>query len=204
MSERGLTPAGLDPESLVDARQGRRWCLFVDRDGVLNRRIVGDYVRSRDQFEPLPGALDALAHLTRWAPHVVVVTNQRGIATGAMSQAAVDDVHAYLAESLAERSSRVDAVLVCPHATEPTCSCRKPEPGAMLGWLASHPDVDPALSIMIGDQGSDVEAGRRLARSVGGCTTIAIGVDDHGADLRYSSLPDFHDALAPFLERSPR
>lgn len=191
-------------EQLVAERRGARWCLFVDRDGVVNRRVVGGYVRSVAEFEPLPGALDALAVLRRWAPSVVVVTNQQGIATGHMTRAAVDAVHRHLSDELAARSAPLDAVVVCAHRVSDACPCRKPAPGLLDAWIDDHPDVDPGLSIMVGDQPSDVEAGRRAMAGHGGCRTIGIGPDVDDADLLFPSLTALADALLPHLERSPR
>lgn len=70
---------------MVAERAGHQWCLFLDRDGVINRQVVGDYVRNWRQFEWLPGAARALKKLRAWAPYIVVVTNQQGVGAGLMS-----------------------------------------------------------------------------------------------------------------------
>lgn len=186
-------------ERVVADRSGREWCLFLDRDGVVNRRVEGDYVRSWQQFSFLPGALDALAVLARWAPHVVVVTNQQGVAKGLMTEADLDDVHARMTAAVAAAGGRIDAVLACPHASSAGCPCRKPAPGLAASWLADRPPVDGALSVMVGDSPSDVEMARRLGAVTGGCTSVAVSLPGSEADLGRASLVDLAVDLVPLL-----
>ncbi|MDR6573153.1 D-glycero-D-manno-heptose 1,7-bisphosphate phosphatase [Curtobacterium sp. 320] len=171
------------------------WPLFLDRDGVVNRRIVGDYVRSVEEFEFLPGALDALVSLASWAPRIVIVTNQQGVGRGIMSARAVDEVHAEMTARVAAAGGRIDDVLVCPHLAG-TCRCRKPLPGMPLGWLADHPEVDPSRSVMVGDSDSDIAMGRALACHTGGCRTVRIGDEDPAAAQSFPSLAAFAASIA--------
>ncbi len=171
------------------------WSLFLDRDGVVNRRIVGDYVRGLDDFEFLPGVLGALAALARWAPRIVVVTNQQGIARGLMTAESVDAVHASMLARVTSAGGRIDDVLVCPHLAG-SCRCRKPLPGLALDWLDAHPEVDPARSVMIGDSDSDIAMGRALANHTGGCRTVRIGSEDLSADQSFPSLAAFAASIA--------
>lgn len=151
--------------------------IFLDRDGVLNRRIIDDYVTCRAEFELLSGVPQALRALQDAGYRLVVVTNQRGIAVGRMSRAAVDDVHHYLNEQLAAAGTAVDAFYVCPHDRHVGCPCRKPAPGLLD---MAHQDQAAAWdrSYLIGDSDSDIAAGR--ARGV---TTIKVaGRGDGSAD----------------------
>ena len=169
---------------IVAERLGCQWCLFLDRDGVINRRVVGDYVRNWQQFEWLPGAFPALKLLRGWAPRLVVVTNQQCIGKGLVEAGEVAVIHDTIQRELAVVGVKVDEIQVCPHLESARCSCRKPKPGLALDWLEEHPDIDPSLSIMIGDSGSDLQLAGNLAAVVGGCASIQIG----GADLR--EVPD--------------
>lgn len=166
------------------------WPLFVDRDGVVNRRIVGDYVRDVDQFEFLPGALAALVSLAAWAPRIVIVTNQQGIGRGLMTNADVDAVHAAMIAEVEAAGGRIDGVLVCPHLAG-RCRCRKPLPGMALRWLRDHPRVDPSRSVVVGDSDSDIAMGVALSRITGGCRTVRIGADDPHASASFPSLAAF-------------
>ena len=184
-------------QRIVAERTGREWCLFLDRDGVINRQVVGDYVRSWRHFEWLPGAAFAVKKLREWAPHVVVVTNQQGIGKGLMSADDVASIHQHLLDGLAPDRSAVEAFQVCPHLESVNCACRKPRPGLVLDWLGEHPDSEPSLSIMVGDSLGDLELARNVAAVVGGCASIHIAeAGSRGiADASFESLWDFAAAV---------
>ncbi|MCB0022886.1 MAG: D-glycero-beta-D-manno-heptose 1,7-bisphosphate 7-phosphatase [Caldilinea sp.] len=105
--------------------------IFVDRDGTINVER-SDYVKSLDEFEYLPGAVEALARLGQLNIPVIIVTNQSAIGRGIASAARIDEIHAALAARVYEAGGRLDAVYVCPHHPEARCSCRKPKPGMLL------------------------------------------------------------------------
>ena len=183
---------------LVVGRVGREWCLFLDRDGVLNRQIVGDYVRTWRDFEWLPRAPLALQKLVGWAPHLVVITNQQGIGKGLMSARDVAEIHDRLRTELAAHGASIDAFQVCPHLESAGCTCRKPGVGLVLDWLAQHPASEPGLSIVVGDSQSDLELAHNVFTAFGGCASIHIGKRSDrvsGADASFDSLWDFAVAV---------
>jgi D-glycero-D-manno-heptose 1,7-bisphosphate phosphatase len=102
--------------------------LILDRDGTLNRSRE-DYVASPDEWEALPGALEAVARLNQGGWRVVLATNQSGIGRGLFDMASLNAIHAKMHRKLAAAGARVDAVFFCPHAPDEACSCRKPQPG---------------------------------------------------------------------------
>lgn len=188
-------------EEIVAAREGRSWCLFVDRDGVINTRIMGGYVRTWDEFHFEPGALDALRVFARWAPRIVIVTNQQGIGKGLMSETDLRAVHRRMREEVSASGGRIDDIRFCPHLDADGCSCRKPAPGMAVGYLEENPDVEGSLSVMVGDTASDVEMGRRLARYAGGGATVRIfAATDPAADLTSPSLAAFATEVARALD----
>ena len=184
-------------QQIVAERAGREWCLFLDRDGVINRQVVGDYVRSRQHFEWLPGAALAVKKLREWAPHIVVVTNQQGIGKGLMSADDVALIHQHLQDGLAPDRLAIEAFQVCPHLESANCRCRKPMPGLVLDWLGEHPASEPYLSIMVGDSLGDLQLARNVAAVVGGCASIHIGEARlrGTADASFGSLWDFAAAV---------
>lgn len=185
---------------IVEHRAGKSWCLFLDRDGVINTRILDGYVRSWAEFDFVPGALGALGTLARWAPHVVVVTNQQGVGKGLMSPVDLTDIHDRMRRAVAEAGGRIDAIQSCPHLAGDECDCRKPNPRMAQAYLDAHPEIDPSLSVMVGDTESDMEMGRRLARITGGCVNVRIdGREDPLSDATYGSLTDFAAAVGVFL-----
>jgi len=137
---------------------------FLDRDGTINVKAPqGEYVRSVAEFRYLPGAQDAIRMLDDAGWRVVVVTNQRGIALGRMTDEAVDEIHRRL------RELPVAAVYVCPHE-KGACDCRKPGTGLFLQAQRDFPEIEFARSVVIGDAPSDIAAGEAL-----GCRTILVG-----------------------------
>jgi len=139
-----------------------RAAAFFDRDGVINvAPPAGEYVRRWSEFQLIPAAVDWIRLLNALDLLVVVVTNQRGVARGLMSAAALEEIHGNMRALLAEHGARVDDVLCCPHE-ENTCTCRKPRPGLVLD-AARRWNIDLERSVMIGD--TDVD--RALAERCG-------------------------------------
>jgi len=194
------TPSSLltDLGAVVARREGTEWCLFVDRDGVVNRRIEHDYVRSWTHFEPLPGVDHALRLLAAWAPHVVVVTNQQGIGKGLMTEQDVEEIHARFSRT--PGGSVIEEFLVCPHLESSGCACRKPGTGLAKDWLAHHADCDPSLSMVVGDAETDMEMAVRLAAETGGADAVKIGPATTLTTLRFDSLVDFALAVEQVRE----
>ncbi|MBX3611236.1 MAG: D-glycero-beta-D-manno-heptose 1,7-bisphosphate 7-phosphatase [Hydrogenophaga sp.] len=105
--------------------------LILDRDGTLNRSR-DDKVASPDEWEPLEGALEAVARLNHGGWRVVLATNQSGIGRGLFDMASLNAIHVKMHRQLAAVGARVEAVFICPHAPEDGCACRKPAPGLFL------------------------------------------------------------------------
>jgi D-glycero-D-manno-heptose 1,7-bisphosphate phosphatase len=149
---------------------GRLQAVFLDRDGTINvKATVGRYITGPEQLELLPGAAEGIRMLNQAGVPVVVITNQRGVALGQMTEADLKGVHGRLHQLLSNQDAWLDAVFYCPHAAG-TCACRKPAPlmlrraGAYLGLTTLR------HTVMIGDSLSDVEAGRRA-----GARTMLLG-----------------------------
>lgn len=169
------------------------WTLFLDRDGTINRRIVGDYVREWDQFEFLEGAVEGIAHLSTLFARVIVVTNQQGIGRGLMSHQQLRDIHAEMLERIAYNGGRIDEIYYCPDLAAELPACRKPEPGMALQAAQDYPDITFTKSIMVGDTASDMAFGKRL-----GMATVLIVDDDNAhvqADIKINSLQGLDDYL---------
>ena len=148
------------------SRPMKRPGAFLDRDGVL---IVDcGFPHRPDQLILIPGAAEAVKRLNAAGYVVVIVTNQSGVARGLFSEETMHGFNALLIARLAEAGARIDAVYACPFHAEavddryrhPDHPDRKPNPGMLLKAVAEH-DLDPARSLMIGDQASDMEAARR-------------------------------------------
>jgi D-glycero-D-manno-heptose 1,7-bisphosphate phosphatase len=140
----------------------------LDRDGVINENVADDYVRSWEGFRFLPGALDAIARLTRAGYPIIVVSNQQGIGKGLMDSSAVDAIHDRMLAAIRAAGGDVAAVLYCPHLATDECECRKPKPG-LLTRAADELGLDLSQSVFVGDAASDVAAARAA-----GCQPILV------------------------------
>lgn len=136
------------------------WTLFLDRDGVINKKRVNDYVKSIDELEILEGALEAIASFSDLFGEIFIVTNQRGIARGLMTNQDVEEVHAYLLNEIQKFGGRITQVYFCPD--DNGSSNRKPAPGMGLLAKENYPQIDFSKSIMVGDSKSDMEFGRAI------------------------------------------
>lgn len=147
-----------------------RRCVFLDRDGVINAKIEGDYVRHWSQFEFLPAIADWIRIFNALDFLVIVVTNQRGIALGKMTEADVETIHELMKHELSSRGARIDDIYTCPHGEE-CCDCRKPKPG-MIYKARQKWDIDLSGSLLIGDSDSDADlaaaCGLRFLRALNG------------------------------------
>lgn len=135
--------------------------VILDRDGTINHER-DDYIKSADEWVPLPGAMEAIARLNHAGWHVVVATNQSGIGRGLFDMAAMNAMHAKMHQLLARQGGRVDAVFFCPHTPEDQCTCRKPQPG-LFKMIGERFNTALEGVPMVGDLPRDVLA----AQSVG-------------------------------------
>jgi histidinol-phosphate phosphatase family protein len=146
--------------------------VFLDRDGVINRQRKDDYVKSWSEFEFLPGAKDALRLLAEAEYRVVVVTNQRGVARGFLTDSDLAAIHCHMMDEASLAGGPIAAVYYCPHEIG-QCGCRKPAKGLFLEAQQDFTDITFSRSTVIGDSPADMEAGLSL-----GCQTIFIGESD--------------------------
>jgi len=157
--------------------------VFLDRDGVINRRLMDDYVTGLDEFELLPGVLPALALLTRAGFRLVVVTNQRGIAINRMSREDVDAIHNHLSELAEGAGAVLEEFYVCPHDRDEGCPCRKPKAG-LLDQAYDHEALDWRQAFLVGDSDSDI----RAAKARGVTAIKLMGLSEAGADYHFDDL----------------
>lgn len=136
--------------------------LFLDRDGVINRWLPGDYVRSWEQFTFLPGILESLREWARKFRRINLVSNQRGIGKGKMSMEELEAVHARMLGEIERAGGRIDRIFVCT-ALDDADPRRKPNPGMFREACRDYPDITPEKSVMLGDSDYD----REFARNCG-------------------------------------
>lgn len=132
---------------------------FLDRDGVINKQMPPhDYVKNWNEFEFLPGSKTALKKLWDKGYQLFVITNQRGIARGLMSESDLNDIHSNMSRELEEYGVKLTGIYYCPHDYNDHCDCRKPKPGLFFRAAREH-KLNLNKCVFIGDSVSDFEAG---------------------------------------------
>lgn len=134
--------------------------LILDRDGVINQDSDA-YIKSLDEWIPIPGAIEAIANLSKAGWTVAVATNQSGLARGYYDAAALDGMHGRLRELVAEQGGEVGLIVHCPHGPNDGCDCRKPKPGMLL-QIAAHYDVPLTGLWFVGDSSGDLGAAQAV------------------------------------------
>ena len=173
--------------------------VILDRDGTINRASE-EFVKSPEEWHPLPGALEAISRLNHAGFHVVLATNQSGLGRGLFDMAALNAVHAFMLKSLAALGGRIDAIFYCPHAPDEGCNCRKPAPG-LLHQIEERYGITLKGVPYVGDSLRDLQAG------------VAVGCVPHlvhtgkGVVFQGQALPDTfpshtqtHADLAGFVD----
>lgn len=167
--------------------------LFLDRDGVINRRLPGRYVQEWSEFRFLPGVPDTIARLCAHFDRVVVVTNQQGIGKGLMSAEDLHAVHHQMTAALVRAGGRIDGIYFCPDLASSQDNCRKPAPAMGLWARRDFPDIDFRHSVMVGDSLSDMVFGKEL-----GMFTVLITTKEEAGDV--ASAKKVIDVQFPSLE----
>ncbi len=156
--------------------------VILDRDGVINHDS-DHYIKSPEEWTPIPGSLAAVASLNQNGWRVAVATNQSGLGRGLFDMHALNAMHAKMHKALAAVGGRVDAVFFCPHVPEDLCDCRKPLPGLFIR-IAERFGVPMADVPMVGDSHRDLEAG-----AAAGCPTLLVRTGKGEATLARGDLP---------------
>ena len=157
--------------------------IILDRDGVINRDS-DHYIKSPDEWEPIPGSLSAIARLNQAGFRVVVATNQSGIGRGLFDMAMLNAIHARMHRALAQVGGRIDAVFYCPHAANSSCACRKPRAGMFLE-IAERFETSLHGVPAVGDSLRDLQAAVAV-----GATPVLVRTGKGEATLHAGDLPD--------------
>ncbi len=135
------------------------WTLFLDRDGVINKRIFGGYVTSIEEFEFLPGVLESIKYFSQIFGKIIIITNQQGVGKGIMTESELDIVHNFLQKTVAKSEGSIDGILYCTDLADSVDNCRKPSREMANKAKQTFPEIDFSKSIMVGDSLSDIQFG---------------------------------------------
>lgn len=153
-----------------------RKVIFLDRDGVINKKIPKDYVKKWKEFEFLTGALEAIAKLTKAGYEIYIISNQAGIGRGLMNEGALFEIHKNMEKEIEKHGGEIKGIYYCPHHWNDNCLCRKPKPG-MLFRAAIERQIDLPSAVFVGDDERDIQAG-----IAAGCLTFLVKTDKNLLD----------------------
>jgi D-glycero-D-manno-heptose 1,7-bisphosphate phosphatase len=173
--------------------------VILDRDGTINADS-DQYIKSPEEWMPLPGALEAIARLNHAGWHAVIASNQSGLGRGLFDVASLNAMHAKMHKMLSAQGGRIDAVFYCPHTPDEGCQCRKPLPG-LFEQIADRFGVDLKGTPVVGDGLGDLQAG-----AAAGCEPHLV-LTGKGEQFRGRELPGtfpagtrVHEDLAAFAQ----
>ena len=187
----------LATEAVVQTRAAK--LIVLDRDGVINHDS-DQFIKSPDEWRPIPGSLEAVARLNHAGFRVVVATNQSGVGRGLLDIATLNQIHERMHKALAQVGGRIDAIFYCPHTADSQCECRKPKPG-MLEEIGRRFTVDMTGIPCVGDSPRDLAA----AEAVGAQPMLVLTgkgektLRDGGFPKNTVIFPDLAFAVAALL-----
>ena len=189
LADRELRPLLLDSRKI-----DRAWTLFLDRDGVINQEKHEDYIQTIDAFKFLPGVPAAVAQLSQRFGHIIVVTNQRGVGKGLMSEADLRDINQHMTDQIEQAGGRIDRIYYCTSMNN-LHPDRKPNPGMAYRARQEFSTIEPEKTLMVGNKHSDM----LFAKNAGfyscylATTNPEFNFPHPDIDLRFDALPELAD-----------
>ncbi len=171
------------------------WTLFLDRDGVINERIVDGYVTTYNDFRFIEGVKDAIRIFSDVFQHIFVVTNQQGVGKGLMTEYDLLKIHGIMCDEIYQEGGRITKCYFAPNLKGAEDDMRKP--GTAMGELAKmeFPEIDFSKSIMVGDTDSDILFGKNLGMKTVRILTKEEPIKKINADLEVKNLLEFANIL---------
>ena len=172
------------------------WTLFLDRDGVINKKLPGDYVKTWNEFYFLPGVTDAIPLFNGLFGYTLIVTNQQGIGKEIMTKEDLRSIHDQMLEEIHLNGGQIDEIYYCPDLAIHDPLCRKPNPGMALEAKNHFPKIDFKKAIMVGDSASDMKFGKTL-----GMKTVFIGSNSMAIDPSESAVDLYCESLLELAKK---
>jgi len=168
----------------------RTWTLFLDRDGVINKRLIDDYIKSWDEFVFLPGVKGSIKIFSEHFGRIIIVTNQQGVGRGLMTETSLKNIHRKMVDEITSSEGRIDAIYYCTDLKSRVPNCRKPSVTMFEKAKHDFPDIEASKCIMAGDSQSDMEFGKNA-----GMFSVFIGGDNNLTNVCYPDLKSFANVL---------
>ncbi len=171
----------------------KHWTLFLDRDGVINHDLA-PYTLHKSQFTFYRGVTDALKIFNDIFLHILIATNQRGVAKKLMTEQDLHDIHDYMLEEIKRTGGRIDKIFYCT-AMNDDAPCRKPNPGMAKEAMKIFPFIKPDQSIMVGNNISDMQFGKNA-----GMHTVLLTTTGTNVKLPHPLVDKQYDSLITFAQ----
>jgi histidinol-phosphate phosphatase family protein len=179
-----------------EIKNPEEYTLFLDRDGVINHKLPGEYVTKPEEFRFLPGVMESIPKLQKYFGRIIVITNQQGVGKEIMTIDQLSLVHKHMIQQVLAASGFIDAIYFCPDLDGTGSKNRKPETGMAHEAKKDFPEIDFSKTVMVGDSISDMLFGKKL-----GITTVYVGSSETAAnnkesiDYVFQSLKSFTDFI---------
>ncbi len=138
------------------------WTIFLDRDGVINKRLIGDYIKKIEEFEFIDGVEEAINIFNKIFGNIIVVTNQQGIGKGKMTHDDLSVIHQLMTNNVSNAGGKIDKIYYCPALSHTNHADRKPNIGMALKAKRDFKNINFKKSVMVGDSISDMKFGKRM------------------------------------------
>lgn len=184
-------------QNLLNTQFDKNWTLFLDRDGVINERLIGDYVKSVEEFVFCKGAVEAIATFTKIFGKIIVITNQQGIGKNLMTEDDLKKIHDHMKREINKIGGKIDAIFFCPDLALAEKNCRKPSPKMAHFAKDKFPSINFNKTLMVGDSKSDMYFAEKV-----GCHAFFIAPKPHPDYPTYSSLSNIAKKMSKYQTNS--
>ena len=158
--------------------------VILDRDGVINFDS-DNYIKTVDEWQPIPGSVEAIAALSKAGFEICVATNQSGLARGYFTAETLTAMHNKMTSLVTEAGGNISLIEHCPHGPDDGCNCRKPLPGMIESILSKYPEIKPESVYVVGDSLRDLQAG-----IAAGCKALLVKTGKGERTLEKGGLPE--------------
>ena len=158
--------------------------VILDRDGVINFDS-DNYIKTVDEWQPIPGSIEAIAELSKAGFEICVATNQSGLARGYFTPETLTAMHTKMTSLVTEAGGSISLIEHCPHGPDDGCNCRKPLPGMIESILSKYPEIRPESVYVVGDSLRDLQAG-----IAAGCKALLVKTGKGERTLEKGGLPE--------------
>lgn len=183
---------------MLDLKQiDKSWTIFIDRDGVINHEKTEGYIENKNEFIFYDGIKKAFQKLNNIFGKIIIITNQRGVGKGIMTEEGLNSVHQFMEQEITNSGGRIDKIYYCT-SVDSSHPNRKPNPGMAFRAVKDFPEIDLSKTIMVGNKISDMQFGRNAGiKTIFVATTHPETPNPHpDIDFRFPSLPEFVKALS--------